>query len=150
MRVLAVALVVLAFALPLSAQDPAVEQAMDAIGKAFVDGFNAGDAAAITSVYAESADAVGFDGSAYKGRAEIQEAFVQTLETYKGSKIQFSRTGLHVVAPDVVVMDGSWEVSGGTIVEDSPRQGFLTFIVEKQDDSWQVVAVRAKAPPPTN
>jgi hypothetical protein len=101
-------------------------------------------------VNAENADAVGFEESAYKGRAGIQEAFVETLETYMGSKIQFSRNGLHEVSPEVVVMDGSWDVSGGTIEEGSPRKGFLPFIVEKQGDAWQVVSLSAKVPPPSN
>ena len=129
------------------AQDPAVEQAMDAVVKAIVDGFNAGDAAALTSAYAEDGDIGAPIGMIWKGRTGIQEAWTATLSAYKGSTMQISRTGLHVVSPDVVVVDGRWEMSGGTIAEGHPTTGFITLIVAKQGDAWRVVSSRAKVPP---
>jgi hypothetical protein len=61
--------------------------------------------------------------------------------------MQISRTSLHVVSPEVVVVDGRWEFSGGTIAECHPTSGFITLIVAKQGDAWQIVSSRAKAPP---
>jgi uncharacterized protein (TIGR02246 family) len=124
-----------------------MEQAVDGIVKTFTDGFNAGDAAAIAAMFAEDGDAGGWGGNLYKGRAALQEAFADSLTAYKGSTIQLVRTGLHVVAPDVVVVDTSWEVSGGTVEEGSPTKGFMTLVLAKQGDSWQVVSSRTKVPP---
>jgi uncharacterized protein (TIGR02246 family) len=145
------AIVALGFALWsasfVAAQDPALEGAADAVMKGFVDGFNAGDAAALTSLYAEDGDAGGFSGEIWKGRTAVQEAWAATLNAYKGSTVQITRTGLHILSPDVVVVDGRWEISGGTIAEGEPTTGFVTLIVAKQGDAWLVVSSRAKVPP---
>jgi uncharacterized protein (TIGR02246 family) len=131
-----------------AAQDPAVAQSMDGVIKSLVDGFNAGDVAALTSAYAEDGDIGAPIGMIWKGRAGIEEAWTATLGAYKGSTMEISRTGLHVVSPEVVVVDGSWEFRGGTIAEGHPTTGFITLVVAKQGDAWRVVSSRSKVPPP--
>ncbi len=147
MKAIAILCVASSIAFPAAAQDQAIETAMDAVVKAIVDGFNAGDAAALTSAYAEDGDIGAPIGMIWKGRTGIQEAWTATLSAYKGSTMQISRTGLHVVSPEVVVVDGRWEMSGGTIAEGHPTTGFITLIVAKQGDAWRVVSSRAKVPP---
>jgi uncharacterized protein (TIGR02246 family) len=120
---------------------------MDAVVKAIVDGFDAGDAAALTSAYAYDGDIGAPIGMIWKGRIGIQDAWTATLGAYKGSRMQITRTSLHVVSPDVVVVDGRWEFRGGTIAAGHPTAGFITLIVAKQGDAWKVVSSRTKVPP---
>jgi len=147
LKAIAILCVASALAFPAAAQDQTVEAAMDAVVKAIVDGFNAGDAAALTSAYAEDGDVGAPIGMIWKGRSGILEAWTAMLGAYKGSKMQISRTSLHVVSPNVVVVDGRWELSGGTIAAGHPTAGFITLIVAKQGDAWKVVSSRAKVPP---
>src|SRR5262245_15614897 len=139
----------LAISMPslVAAQDPSIEQAVDDLTQKWTDAYNAGNAGAATSFYTEDADAVGFRGSYTKGHAQIAELLSDTMDTYKGSKVRVVCTGLHVISPDVVVTDGSWEFSGGTIPEGSPTKGFYTFILAKEGDAWKIAAHRVKVPP---
>jgi uncharacterized protein (TIGR02246 family) len=141
----------LAFAAaPLFAQDPAVEQAIDALAQKYADSWKAGDAAGCASIYSDDADIIDFMGVTAKGKAAIQESIAKTLSTYPGSSIQIVRTGIHTVSADVVVSDGTWEITGGTPAQGAPSNGFYTVVVARQGDLWQVVSARTKvAPPPS-
>jgi uncharacterized protein (TIGR02246 family) len=147
---LAIASVIVLAGTSLLAQDPAVEQAIDAIAQKYSDAWKAGDAAGCASVYSEDADYVDFMGMTAKGRAAIQESLTQTLGSFPGTSIQITRTGIRILSPDVVVSDGTWEVTGGTPAEGAPTKGFYTVVVAKQGDTWQIVANRAKVPPAMN
>jgi uncharacterized protein (TIGR02246 family) len=104
--------------------------------------------AGVASLFAEDGDLVGFSGASSKGRAAIQETYVGALEdTYKGSSLKLARTGLHIVTPDVIVTDGTWEIVGGVNAEGAPSKGFYTFVMAKQGDDWTIVSSRLKVPP---
>ena len=135
---------------PLLAQDAALEQAVDALAKKFSDSWKAVDAAGCASIYSDDADLIDFMGMSVKGKAAIQENITQTLGTFPGSSLAIERTGLHVVSADVVVSDGTWEITGGKPPEGAATRGFYTLVVAKQGDAWQVIAQREKVPPATN
>ena len=140
------ALVVALVAAPLAAQDTAtVEQAVDSLAQAYADGWAKADAAACASIYSEDADQTDFFGVTVKGRAAIQEAIAQTLGTFGKSTIDIKRTSLHVVSPNVIVSDGTWEVVGSA-VEGAPTSGFYTVILQKHGDAWHIVSNRSKVP----
>jgi uncharacterized protein (TIGR02246 family) len=120
---------------------------MDEVLEAMVDGFNAGDASALASLYAEDADAGDLSGQIHKGKAAIQGVWSGTLNAFKGGTMRIGRTGLHVVSPDVVVVDARWEITGGTVPEGHATAGFVTLVVAKQGDAWPIVSSRAKIPP---
>ncbi len=116
----------------------------------YSEAWKAGDAAACAALYSDDADAISFDGVAAKGKAAIQESIAQSLATFPGSSLQIVRTGIHVVSPDVVVSDGTWELTGARPAEGAPTKGFYTVVLAKQGDTWQIVANRSKVPPPSN
>ncbi len=148
MRVFAIA--ILLSASPLLAQDPAMEQAVDALAQKWTEIWNSGNAADFASLYTEDADSVGFGGETRKGRAALVEGLGETMSYYKGSRIKLLRTGLHVVSPDVVVTDGTWELTGGENPDNEPTKGFYTFIFAKDGDAFRIAGHRAKVPPPAN
>jgi len=131
----------------LDAQDASVEQAVDAINQKLSDAWTAADAAGIAALFAEDGDQVGFGGVSSKGRAAIAERYEGTMASYQGSSLKLTRTSLHVVAPDVLVADGTWEIAGGTSSGGGPTKGFYTFVLAKQAESWTIVSNRVKAPP---
>jgi len=149
-RALAILSFVAVAAAPLLAQDATVEQAIDALAQKYADAWKAGDAAGCASIYSDDADVIDFMGMSAKGKAAIQESITQTLGTYPGSSIQIVRTGIHPVSADVVVSDGTWEVTSAQAPEGAPTKGFYTIVLAKQGDAWQVVSGRTKVAPSMN
>ena len=131
---------------PLTAQ-PELEQALDALEQKYEEGWSQGDAAACASVYSEDANLVDFFGAKFASKAAIQENIAQTLQTFGKSTIDIARTNLHVVSPNVIVSDGTWEVKGSA-AEGAPTKGFYTVIVQKHGDMWHVVSNQSKVAPP--
>ncbi len=149
-RALAIAAFVAFAGAPLFAQDATVEQALDALQQKYADAWKAADAAGCASIYSDDADVVDFMGMSARGKAAIQESITQTLGTYPGSSIQIVRTGIHPVSADVVVSDGTWEVTGAKATEGAPTRGFYTIVLAKQGDAWVVVSGRTKVAPAAN
>lgn len=133
-----------------SAQETTAEQAIDALAQKYSDAWKAGDAAGCASIYSDDADLIDFMGMSAKGKVAIQESITQTLGTYPGSSIQIARSGIHPVSADVVVSDGTWEITGAKAPEGAPTKGFYTVVVAKQGDNWQIVSNRTKVPPAMN
>lgn len=150
MKTLAITCFAALTAASLAAQEATLEQAIDALAQKYADAWKAGDAAGCASIYSDDADLVDMMGVSAKGKAAIQESIAKTLSTYPGSSIQIVRTGIHPISADVVVSDGTWEITGGTPAEGAPTRGFYTVVVAKQGDTWQIVANRAKVPPAMN
>jgi ketosteroid isomerase-like protein len=76
----------------------------------------------------------------------MQDSLAETIAAYGGSTLKLTRTGLHIVSPDVVVTDGTWDMSGGK-PEGSPTSGFYTFILSKEGDAWKAELLQVKVPP---
>jgi uncharacterized protein (TIGR02246 family) len=150
MKALAISCLLALTGASLAAQEATVEQAIDAIAQKYSEAWKAGDAAGCASIYSEDADVIDFMGMSAKGKAAIQESITKTLGTYPGSSIQIVRTGIHPVSADVVVSDGTWEVTGAKAPEGAPTKGFYTVVVAKQGDAWQVVSGRTKVAPAMN
>jgi uncharacterized protein (TIGR02246 family) len=150
MKALAIFSFLVLAAVPLGAQDPALEGALDALAQKYSDAWKAGDAAGCASIYSDDADVVDFMGVNAKGKAAIQESLTKTLGMYPGGAIQIVRTGIHAVSADVVVSDGTWEITGATAPERVPTKGFYTVVAAKQGDAWQIVSGRTKVAPPMN
>jgi uncharacterized protein (TIGR02246 family) len=150
MKALAISCLLALAAASLAAQDSTVEQALDALAQKYTEAWKAGDPAGCASIYSDDADVVDFMGMSAKGKSAIQESLTKTLDTYPGSSIQIVRTGIHVVSPEVVVSDGTWEITGAPAAERVPSKGFYTVVAVRQGDAWQLVAGRTKVAPETN
>jgi uncharacterized protein (TIGR02246 family) len=106
-----------------AAQDPmaAVRQAIDAQNRAWAEATKAGDAAAIARIFADSGAEVSLrSGKTWKGRAAIQELFVQYYQNPHATDA--------VVQTDQVLLDGP------TAVE----YGHYTFTYPPKDGQPQV------------
>jgi len=130
-----------------SAQDSDLDAALDAVAAKYMEGWNAGDAAACAATYSEDATEVDLAGHISKGRTAIQENIVATLAQYPGSTLEIDRSSLYVVKPDLVVSDGTWQVKGAS-AEGAPTKGFYSLVLAKQGDDWLILSGQAKVAPP--
>jgi uncharacterized protein (TIGR02246 family) len=133
-------------ALPLAAQEGSDDASLDMLAQKYMDSWANGDAAGCASIYAEDAGLTDFMGQTVEGRSAIEQNIAQTLGTYKGSTIKIERTSTSVVSDDIVVSDGTWEVSGAET--EGPTKGFYTVIAKKTGDAWSIVRNVSKVPPP--
>jgi hypothetical protein len=74
---------------------------------------------------------------------------------YKGAMLSVASTSTRLVGSNVVVRDGTWDMSGGEPAEGeaaAPQHGLYTVISVKQDGEWRIAAHRTRVPatPPTS
>ena len=130
------------------AQDNAeLEAAIDAVAAKYMEGWNAGDAAACAATYTADGVIVDLFGQTFDGRAAIEESIAATLETYPGTTIDIVRTSLTKVSDNLTVSDGTWEVKGST-AEGVPTQGFYTIIATNTGGEWLISTGQSKVAPP--
>ena len=130
------------------AQDNAeLEAAIDAVAAKYMEGWNAGDAAACAATYPADGVIVDLFGQTFDGRAAIEESIAATLETYPGTTIDIVRTSLTKVSDNLTVSDGTWEVKGST-AEGVPTQGFYTIIATNTGGEWLISTGQSKVAPP--
>lgn len=123
-----------------------IEAAIEALEAQYTEGWNAGDASACAAIYTEDGETIDPYGNTHRGRAAIETNLAETLETYSGSTITLTRTSLYVVTDDVVVSDGTWEVTGST-AEGAATEGFYTVIATKTGDEWLLTTGQSKVAP---
>lgn len=135
--------------LPLLAQDKdnsADRAAIEALGKAFQDTWNRHDMAAASRLLAEDVDFVTVLGPNgwLKGRKDWLERhermhktlFTDSVWTTKEVHVKFLR-------PDLAVARVLWSTTGDKvrhIKHGEPREGIFTWIVEKRDGKWLILA----------
>lgn len=124
-----------------------LEAAVDALIEQYTEGWNAGDASMCAATYREDGESIDLYGNTHRGREAIEANIAETLETYSGTTIEITRTSLHVVSDDVVVSDGTWEVTGST-PQGAPTEGFFTVILTKTGEEWLTTTGQAKVAPP--
>jgi uncharacterized protein (TIGR02246 family) len=151
MRSLQIGLVV-AFALVASfgfgqGDDAEVGAAIDALAAKYEEGWSAGDASVSASIYAQDAVSVDLFGATYEGRAAIEESIAATIESYGASTIDITRTSLYRVNDNIVVSDGTWQVTGST-AEGAPTQGFYTIVAVDSGGAWLISQAQSKVTPP--
>ena len=131
--------------------------AAKALDAAFMSGFNAGDAEAVSALYWHSPDVVSFqpDSMIQRGWDEIHAGYVEGLKHMaKGTKLELTE-GHYSVVGDVVLTWGLWtftvpgpdgksiEVKGRYTDVKAMRDGKLVFIVDHASAPLQ-------PPPPAN
>lgn len=147
MRLLPILSILALTTLPLAAQEASDDSAaLDMLAQKYMDSWAKGDAAGCASIYAEDGELTDFMGNTVKGRSAIEQNIAQTLENYKGSTIKIERTSTSVVSDDIVVSDGTWEVSGAQ--SEGPTKGLYTVIAKKTGDTWSILRNQSKVPPP--
>jgi uncharacterized protein (TIGR02246 family) len=116
--------------------------------------WNTANVAQLAMIWSDDADHVEPDGRAIQGRATIKQALEQRLAgDLKGTRSQQSVTGIRFVAPDVAVVDVSYEVSGAHDAQGKSLpaiQGRYVDIWVKRRGTWYIAADRPVGWPATN
>jgi uncharacterized protein (TIGR02246 family) len=104
--------------------------------------WNHGSGTAFAAAFAEDGHLVGFDGTHFRGRAEVapfhQELFDKWL---KGTRLVGRVTDIRFLSPDVALL----HAVGGTIArgKSTPapdRDSIQTFVATREDDGWHLAA----------
>jgi uncharacterized protein (TIGR02246 family) len=107
-----------------------------------MDGWNQGSGEAFASVFTDDGDLVGFDGTHFRGRAEIASFHQDLLDTWlQGSRLVGRIENVSFPATDVAVV----HAVGGTILagKSSPspvRDSIQTFVATKCEGDWRFMA----------
>jgi uncharacterized protein (TIGR02246 family) len=118
------------------------ETAVRALYQQMMDGWNQGSGTAFAAVFTEDGDLVAFDGTHFRGRAEIvpfhQELFAKWL---KGSRLVGQVKSVRFLSPDSALM----HAVGGTIMRGKShpapeRDSIQTMVAVRQDGAWLLAA----------
>ncbi len=121
---------------------PADEEAVRALYRRLMDGWNRGSGDAFAAAFTEEGDLVAFDGTYFRGRKEIAPFHQQLIEKWlKGSRLVGEIKDVRFLSPDVALMHavGSTVMRGES--EPSPeRDSIQTLIATRDDGQWRLAA----------
>jgi uncharacterized protein (TIGR02246 family) len=118
------------------------EQAVRALYKRLMDGWNQGSGAAFAEPMADDVDFVPFDGVYFKGKEALVRFHDPLFKTHlKGTRLVGEVTSVRFLSPTVALM----HARGGTIMRGeskaSPaRDSIQTMVAVKEGDRWSITA----------
>jgi uncharacterized protein (TIGR02246 family) len=116
----------------------------------FTAAWNQGDANAIAAFWTEDGDMVAPNGDFVKGRASLESYYRDYFEgAYQGTTISIEPANIRLLEPDVMMVDGSYEVAGMKDAEgnDMPIiKGMYMHVSVKQGDVWRMISHRPFVP----
>lgn len=116
------------------------------IPRHFAEAWNARDAQALASVFAEDADFVNVVGLWWHNRADIERAHDYGLSTFfRNTEISARRVRVRRVGKDVAIIHTRWKLTGqigrdGETLDD--RFAIMVFVAQRQDNGWVVLAAQ--------
>ncbi len=127
--------------------DPAADsKAIRQLATDWESAWNRRDAAALAAILAEDVDflsVLGPNGWG-KGRKAFQEAHASMLQTYFAESTWTAREiYVRYLRADIAIAHVLWSTTGDKVrhvKHGAPRQGIFTWVVEKQNGRWLVVA----------
>jgi uncharacterized protein (TIGR02246 family) len=138
--VFAIAVAVPAYVAGRQSVSPEYQKVMDG----FTAAYNKGDTAAVGAYYAENALRVTPDGTVLSGRAAIAQNYAVPLAgPLKGAKIKLTAGETRQLTPDIHVVVGTWEITGG---QAGPLSGKYMNTLVRKDGKWQIAANMAMRP----
>ncbi|MEI8371422.1 MAG: SgcJ/EcaC family oxidoreductase [Planctomycetota bacterium] len=116
------------------------EQAIRAVAATVANTYNAHDAAALASLFTKEAEIVNEDGTAFQGRAVIEQTFARIFQEHPESRMEISVQSIRFVSPAVAMEDGTTTVThrAGEPAEHSRYTG----VHVKQDGKWLMASAR--------
>ena len=130
--------------------EASLEDTVQGIGDEITAAWNAGDAEGYASLYAADGDFSGPDGEILTGREQIAAHYAELFEgIYAGTTITISTTSIRELEPGVVLVNGSFEISGMAVAEGGempPARGLYTRILTRDGDGWHIASLRAWVP----
>ena len=111
----------------------------------FAKAWNAGDAKAISQLFAEDADFVNVVGLWWTSRRSIRRALARGFqEWFAGSEFTVEKLSQRLVGPDAAVVLARWRIEGQRDPEGEPappRRGIATVVLQRlEDGSWLCVS----------
>lgn len=132
-----------------NAQEAAsAEDVFNELAAKWTEVWNKGDMESLSALYAEDADFVNMDGSAYKGREAIAKVFSESA--FKGAQVSIERMHIRQIKPNIMVGDSKWAFTGVPEIEGQkpPTEGTSTVVVVNRDGNWVIVSHRSRIPAP--
>jgi len=123
--------------------------AIHALLRRVVDGWNRGDAEAMAAVFDDDADYIVFNGIQLKGRQQIALVHQQLFDTFlKGTRLGGGGQGegdlgntVRFLTTDVALVHSRGGVQRSGQSEPSPEQNSIqTFVVVKRKGQWSVAS----------
>jgi uncharacterized protein (TIGR02246 family) len=133
------------------------EAAIKQVAMAWQEGWNKHDAAGLAALLVEDVDFVTVVGPEgwLKGRKKFQDYTAEIHKRYfKDSVWTTKETRVRFLRPDVAVAHVLWSHLGANVPlpgrrPDVPQPGIFTWVLEKRDGKWLVVASQnTESPPP--
>lgn len=122
------------------------EAAIKALGVRWQDAWNKRDPEAMTNLLAEDVDFVTVLGPKgwLKGRPQFKEVHARMFTTlFTDSTWKTEEVHVKWVKPDLAIARVLWSTTGDKVrhvKHGTPRSGIFTWVVQKQDSDWQIIA----------
>jgi uncharacterized protein (TIGR02246 family) len=150
-RWISFAIVILGLARPATswASDQEVIAGAKAGSEAFVKAFNEHDAKALGALCTESADFAFLQGDSLEnlqfglasGRDQIIATAATFFQMYPSAKVTHTVRRARLIAPDVMLVDEDFEITG-LPEEPRPMRGKFLIVRVRVDGSWKIAAER--------
>src|SRR5262249_25131121 len=125
----------LTFATPAFAGDGVPE-----LVASFMRAWDAGDAKALSALFAEDADLVTPDGIVAKGRGNIGAFYAYVFtKGYAGSHGAAEIVQTRALSTTLSIVDARWSITGA---KHPPESGIMAAVLEKDADGWHIRALR--------
>ena len=117
-----------------------VEEAVRAMYRAILAGWNAQDAHAFAAAFADDGEVIGFDGSRVVGRGQIEEEMARIFADHAtGSYVGIARS-VRQLGPDIALLDAvSGVVPAGANAINPDLNAIQSLVAQRQADGWRVI-----------
>lgn len=113
---------------------------------AYQNAYNAHDAEAAAALYREDADVVYPDGTAVRGREQIQKELEQIFSSNENTRIALSPQSARFITRRILLVDGVTEITDGPTQLPRRTRHAVIFQREQQGDQWRIAALRIIVP----
>ncbi|MBF0547268.1 MAG: SgcJ/EcaC family oxidoreductase [Candidatus Riflebacteria bacterium] len=109
--------------------------------------YNSGNASALAGLWTTDGDLFSLSGGIFRGQKEILTFFSESLaKNYKDSQFHMGLDQVRFLTPNLAIVDGKWQITGGDLPKGYPSSGIYTQIMIRVDASWRIVAARPSVP----
>jgi uncharacterized protein (TIGR02246 family) len=112
----------------------------------FMRAWSASDANAIAGLFAPDADFVSPHGIKASGREAITAFYAAAFARgYRGSRGTGEVAAVRMIAPDLALVDGRWQIEGAKTdagADRPPERGILVALLHRSGQGWEIVALR--------
>jgi uncharacterized protein (TIGR02246 family) len=127
--------------------DKSVATALRQRGEEFVKAFNKGDAKALAGFWTKEGEFVGPDDETLRGRAAIEEDYVQFFKDHPKARLEVKISNLRVLGARTAVTEGTlkvWLNGEGS----KPTESRYSVFHVREDDGWRMAHAREWVPSP--